>query len=334
MTQTHHATLATPMQALLIAPQYFGYEKDIAEELNLQGAQVDLLPDRPFESPVLKAATRFRPELTRSAADRFFAERLRLLARREYELILVVQGESVTSSTLSAMRIAYPRARLVFYTWDSLKNKPFARANLRHYDDCLSFDPLDSKRHGMRYRPLFFSRGFERPVPALFEYDISFVGTVHSDRYRVVRRVADALPAGARAHWYLYMQAPWMYLARRLFTQAVAGSRKADFSFQPLSKDAVQQIFFDSKVVLDIEHPKQAGLTMRTIETLGSGTKLITTNAAVREYDFYDPNNICVVNRKKPFIDPAFMETPYAAVPEHIYQRYRLSQWVKETCWN
>ena len=320
------------MQALLIAPRYFGYETDIVEELQRQGAQVDMLPDRPFESPLFKAATRFRPELTRSVADRFFAERLEQLARRQYDLILVVQGESVTCSTLSAMRAAYPRARLVFYTWDSLKNKPFARANLRHYDDCLSFDPVDSKRHGMRYRPLFFSRGFERPVPAMFEYDISFVGTVHSDRYRVVRRVAEALPAGAHAHWYLYMQAPWMYLARRLFTHAVAGSRRADFRFQTLNKAAVQQIFFDSKAVLNIEHPKQTGLTMRTIETVGSGTKLITTNAAVREYDFYDRNNICVVDRTDPFIDPSFLETPYAAVPAHIYQRYRLSQWVNDTC--
>ena len=319
-------------QALLIAPRYFGYEQDIADELHRQGAQVDLLPDRPFESPFLKAATRFRPELTRSAADRFFAKRLEQLARREYQTILVVQGESISACTLSALRIAYPRARMVFYTWDSLENKPFARANLRHYDQCLSFDPVDARRHGMRARPLFFSRGFERPMPGHFEYDISFVGTIHSDRYRVVRRVADTLLPAARAHWYLYMQAPWMYSARKLLTRTVAGSRRDDFRFQSLSKSAVQQIFFDSKAVLDVEHPKQTGLTMRTIETVGSGTKLVTTNAAVREYDFYNANNICVVDRTDPRIDPSFLETPYSAVPTHIYQRYRLSQWVKDTC--
>jgi hypothetical protein len=327
-------SLASPAlmspRALLVAPRYFGYEKDIAEELARQGMLVDMLPDRPFEAPLIKAAARFRPELMRSAADRFFATHLEQLARREYDLILVVQGEGVTPVTLRTMRAAYPRARLVFYTWDSLLNKPFARANLKYYDRCLGFDPIDARRYGMQSRPLFFSAGFERPAPATFKYDVTFVGTIHSDRYGVIRRIADSLPPTVRTHWYMYMQAPWMYPARKFFTRTVTGSRRADFRFQPLAKEAVQRIFFSSKAILDIEHPKQTGLTMRTIEALGSGTKLLTTNASVRGYDFYDADNICVVDRANPRIDPSFLESAYVAVSAHVYQTYKLSQWVQD----
>jgi len=325
--------MSFPLQsALVIAPRYFGYEQEIVEELRRQGAQVDLLPDRPYESPFLKAAIRFRPELTHPASDRFFERQVRALAGRDYGLILVIQGESVTARTLRRLRAAFPRARMVFYTWDSLENKPFARANLDQFDHCLTFDPLDAKRYGMRFRPLFFAPGFERPPRSQFPYDISFVGTVHSDRYSVVKRIAGSLPQATRAHWFLYIQAPWLYWVRKLFTSALSGASRSEFSFEPTNKATVQRIFFESKAVVDVEHPKQRGLTMRTIETVGSGTKLVTTNAAVRDYDFFNPHNICVVNRSRPVVDPTFLETPYQPLPPEVYERYRLSAWVTEVC--
>ena len=37
---------------------------------------------------------------------------------------------------------------------------------------------------------------------------------------------------------------------------------------------------------------------MRTIEMLGA-LKMITTNAEIQNYDFYHPNNICIVDREK-----------------------------------
>ena len=317
-------------RVLLIAARFFGYELEIAEEFKRQGAYVDMLPDRPFDSALPKALTRLRPQLTRPAADRFFGEQLERFARSAYDLILVIQGETISANTLSAMRRMFPQAHMVYYTWDSLANKPFAEANLHLYDRCLTFDPIDAVQYGMETRPLFFTSGFERSGVCDLRFEISFVGTIHSDRYRIVRRIALGLPAESQVNSYLYLQAPWMYWMRRLFTRTVAGSRLGEFRFEPLSKSTVQRIFFSSKAILDIEHPNQRGLTMRTIETLGSCTKLITTNAAVRNYDFYNPSNICVIDRNDVQLDPSFLESSYEPVPLTIYQRYRLNQWVKD----
>jgi hypothetical protein len=333
MTEPVPSTDASaPRRLLLIAPRFFGYDLEIAEEFRRRGAQVDLLPDRPFDSALLKAATRVLPQLTRPAADRFFGDQLERFARGAYDMILVIQGESLSVRSLRRMRASFPQASVAFYTWDSLDNKPSARAKLPLYDRCLSFDPADAARYGMQTRPLFFTPDLERQYTSDFRFDISFVGTIHSDRYRVVRHIADRLPPGARAELYLYVQAPWMYWGRRLFTPTVAGSRRAEFDFEPLSKEAVRDIFFASKAILDVEHPKQRGLTMRTIETVGSGTKLVTTNKSVREYDFYNPRNICIIDRAHPRVGPEFLETPYEPVPPAVYQRYRLSQWVKDVC--
>ncbi len=319
-------------RALLVAPRFFGYEREIRDQLASDGWAVDMLPDRPFDSSALKAVTRVYPALTAPAANRYYVAQLRQLAATRYDLILVVQGESISEPTLRMLRTEFPDARMVFYTWDSISNKPYSSRQLPLYDECFSFDPADARHYGVRFRPLFFTPGFERTAPARFDLDISFVGTIHSDRYRIVQRVARQVPDATRACWYLYLQAPWMYAARKVFTRTIDGATRAEFRFVPLARDTVQGIFLNSRAVLDIEHPKQLGLTMRTIEALGSQTKLVTTNAAVRDYDFFDPDNIAVVDRAAPRIPPGFLSDPYRPVAAAIHERYRLATWVREVC--
>jgi len=317
---------------LLIAPRFFGYENEIAGELTRQGMALDILPDRPSDLPASKAVLRIRPELVHRAADRFFADRIAGFGRSDYQFILVIQGESVTAATLAMLRRSFPAARLVFTTWDSLENKPFSKANLGHYDRCSTFDPVDAKNHGMVFRPLFFSPGFDRPARSTFEYDVSFIGTVHSDRYRIVKALTRQLDADTKAFVYLFLQAPWMFDLRKMFTRTVEGAKRAEFRFEPMRKQDVQSIFFASRAVLDIEHPKQRGVTMRTIEAIGSRTKMITTNALVRDYDFFDAANFFVIDRKRPRLERDFLHSAYRPIPEAVRQRYSLRQWVRDVC--
>lgn len=322
-----------PPRVLIIAPKFFGYENEIAAEMTRSGHQVDLLPDRPFNNSFMKAILRFRPELGgHRACERFFAQRLEELGGNDYSVILVIQGEGITKNTLASLRKAYPCARLVFYTWDSLENKPFSKRNLSFYDSCFTFDPVDAKKFGMGFRPLFYTDGFDRAVQSDCTYDLSFIGTVHSDRHRIALALLKQLPPDTRTFMYLYLQAPWVYYFRRIFTNTINGAKRDDFRFDPLSKDVVQATFFASRAVVDIEHIQQRGATMRTMETLGSKRKLITTNASLRNYDFYNPQNIQIIDRNTPRLDQEFLRTPYEAVPEDIRQKYSLRQWVRDVC--
>jgi hypothetical protein len=318
---------------LLIAPRFFGYEHEIAAIIKSFGYCVDMLPDRPFNNPLMKAVMRFSPELGgHRSCNHFFSQRLEELGRNNYSTILIIQGEGVTAATLMILRDSYPRAQLVFYTWDSIENKPYSRQNLNLYDHCSTFDPLDAKKYGMHFRPLFYTDGFNKQASTAYTYDLSFIGTVHSDRYRIVSSLLKQLPPDAKTFVYLYLQAPWMYDLRRIFTMTVAGANREDFRFEPLSKDFVQSTFLASKIVLDIEHFNQRGATMRTIEALGSKRKMVTTNTSLRDYDFYNPMNIHIVDRKVPILDQEFLQSHYQEVPEKIRQKYSIRQWVLEVC--
>ena len=103
-----------------------------------------------------------------------------------------------------------------------------------------------------------------------------------------------------------------------------------DFSFEKKEQGEIAAVISASKVIVDMQHPKQSGLTMRTIEMLGMKKKLITTNKTIKRYDFYNPDNICIVDRNAPQIDLGFLEKPYCELPARIYDKYRIESWITD----
>jgi hypothetical protein len=317
-------------RVLLLAPKFFGYDKDIRDEITRVGATVDSLPDRPFEMPFLRALASMHSSLVLPAADWLYTQMLEGFAAPHYDIILVVNGQTLSRKMLGLLRTSFPTAKTVLYMWDSIENRRGVLANLPLFDAAFSFDPESSRRHAMTLRPLFFSKGFERAPAATFDFHISFVGTMHSDRYNVLSRLRSKLPSELQTYWYLYLQAPWVYLCYRLAKPAMWRARSEEFAYAPLAKAELQSVFARSRSVLDIEHPLQRGLTMRTFEALGSHKKLITTNPHIRDCDFYRAENVSVIDRCAPRIPDDFLLTPFVPIDEAIYRRYSLSGWLDE----
>ena len=119
-----------------------------------------------------------------------------------------------------------------------------------------------------------------------------------------------------------------MYFFYKLTAKGFSKAKKKDFSFRKKTIDEISEIEKQSKVILDVQHPKQTGLTMRTIEMVGMKKKIITTNEEIQRYDFYDKNNIQVINRNNPIIDISFFNSEYHDLPEHILKKYDIDQWV------
>jgi hypothetical protein len=82
--------------------------------------------------------------------------------------------------------------------------------------------------------------------------------------------------------------------------------------------------------VLDIEYPKQAGLTMRTFEVLASRKKLITTNKTILQQDFYNPMRICFINRDNPSVPTDFLISEVPPLSDNFMTKYSLRGWLME----
>ena len=77
----------------------------------------------------------------------------------------------------------------------------------------------------------------------------------------------------------------------------------------------------------------QTGLSFRFFEAMALKKKIITNNPTVKDYDFYTPENILVLNEDFSNIDPAFFQSTYQELAPEIYKKYTIGTWV-ETVFN
>ncbi|WP_445191800.1 hypothetical protein ACT009_14670 [Sphingomonas sp. Tas61C01] len=309
---------------------YFGYDRTLADALRRRGAIVDVLADRPFDSALLHGVAKLGRRAVLGHATRIYREQIAAAGRSHYDHVLVINGQTMSDSFLAELRGAYPRAKFTFYIWDSFENKPYAVAALPRYDRALSFDRRAAERHGIGFRPLFYAPEFDLPANDRADIDLSFIGTAHSDRAAIIHRVDRMLPADLTRHWFLYLKAPWVLPYQRITNPHFRRLPASMFSYAPMSRDAVRNVFARSLAFLDIEHDRQTGLTIRTFEALGARKKLITTNAEIRHYDFHDPANILVIDRRAPAFDPDFLMGPVRELPPAIRARYSVDGWIDE----
>jgi len=85
-----------------------------------------------------------------------------------------------------------------------------------------------------------------------------------------------------------------------------------------------------SNILLDLQRPKQLGLSFRIFEAIGLQKKIITTNKDISNYDFYNPNNIAIVDSDNISIPQVFFTTPYEEIEPEIVNKYHISSWVNE----
>jgi hypothetical protein len=86
----------------------------------------------------------------------------------------------------------------------------------------------------------------------------------------------------------------------------------------------------NAQVLLDINRIGQSGLTFRVFESIGLEKKLITTNADIKNYDFYNPNNILIINEVAPNIPLDFFNSEYEKIPEMLFKKYTLEDWINQ----
>lgn len=303
--------------------------------MEADGHSVKFFSDRPSESFINKIVIRLRPSLMREACLKYFKTHIDSLQNFVPDIVVVIKGEGLNRDAVSYMRGLYKEAAFVNYQWDSIKNVPSFHEFYDLFDHLYSFDQVDSAEYSLKFRPLFYlgeSVAHKSNISqnSEFVYHLSFIGTMHSDRYAILCKIQKNLDSDIRYFWYNYVTDKAMFYIRKVFDYRYFFSRLSDFRFEPLPKQEVYSIFSDSNCILDVERPRQRGLTMRTLEVLSLGKKLITTNKDVVNYDLYSSGNVLVIDRDSPNVPVSFLKEPPRAIDSHLLAYYSLSTWLEE----
>ena len=325
-------TNITGKKILLLSPAFFNYENMIAAKMREMGAEVDMYNVRSVTGAFQRALLKISPNFFKRKTFNYYNKIIEENINRDYDYILIIKCDMTPISILKKFRKIYPHAKMCLYLWDSIDNSPGIVNKFKYFDTLHSFDLDDCKKHKqLKFRPLFYGDQFRNENQRnKYKYDICFLGTVHSDRYAVIKQVKYiANENHLNCFWFLYLQSNFIYWFYKFSKKAFKKTNKSMFSFNKLTADDIAKIVAESRIVLDIQHPKQTGLTMRTIEMIGMNKKIITTNNGIINYDFYNPNNICIIDRNNVEIDMDFFKTSFQKIDNEIYDNYSLKTWIK-----
>ncbi|MDR2408296.1 MAG: hypothetical protein LBE13_09340 [Bacteroidales bacterium] len=319
--------ILTGQRILIISSKFFGYQERIAERLKYHGAFVSLLDGRPDNSFLTKTIMRYFPFVYRNKINNHY----RNLIKNEFDQILIINPEYLSRNIILSLKEKTMASWLILYMWDSFLNKKKIASAIKYFDKVLTFDSDDAERLNVFFRPLFFSSRCQGKKEYHDEIDISFIGTGHSDRVRIIEMIKkQCMDLQLHYYFYLFLPSRFIFYFHKITNKYFKKIKKTYFHYDHIDYEEYIRISESSKMIVDIEHPKQKGLTMRTFEVLGKRRKLITTNGNIKNYDFYNSSNILIIDRLNPIINIDFINTDYQPLPKKIYYKYSIDGWLED----
>ena len=308
---------------LLIVPRFFSYEKYIKNELENMGFKVNMVYENVNEFSYLSKILIKIIGDKKKYFDRYYSRKTK---GNKFDYVLVIRGSFLSVEALRNLKQASPKAKFYMYQWDSASNNPNAKEISPYFDKISTFDIDDSKKFGWFYRPLFYLKSSNRSTKR--EYDISFIGTLHSQRVKIFQKIKKI---EAKKYLFIYSKASHFIKEKYInHNSDFRGVSYKDLSFKSLPLEETNKILSKSHMVIDYTHPAQTGFTMRTCEAIGHKCKLVTNNARVIDADFYDKNNVYVYNIEDFQIPKSFIDSPYHEIPQEILQNYSITNWLKD----
>lgn len=318
---------------LFISPSFFGYDRDIIAELNNQGFDVVHYDERSSKKKIFKAFIKINPLLVYPISFFRYIKILKEIDNEIFDKILIIKAESIPSFFLKNIQKKFKnKSTICLYLWDSMKNIKGIKRKLKYFDKVLTFDRKDSIQYpNLIFLPLFYTSDFENSMDNNdYNTDFLFVGTVHSDRYELLQKIKDDLSKRKMTVNFIYYYPSKIILKMlKLTGLKFKNANINDFIFKPLSKQDIRELMLKSRIILDVNHPQQVGLTMRSIESIGMNKKLITTNRDIINYDFFMSNNVLVLDRNSLIIEHDFYQAQYERLNQSVYLKYSLKSWIK-----
>lgn len=241
-----------------------------------------------------------------------------------YDYIFVLVGRGLDCKDFCSFMQHQKKAKKILYLWDDIERVDEFDDLKDCFDDIVSFDADDCEKYSIRFLPLFFCEEY-RYNGEIKDIDFSSLGAIHTYREGLLENLQIKFPKD-KYNWYAILSASRFHILKR----RLLGRKVYDFiKYKELNISEAAKISKRSKVVIDMPYLSQKGLSMRTIESLAAHAKIITTNNAICKYDFYNSDNVCVIDVNNPVIPDSFLSSEYVESNEKIIDKYSLKNWVK-----
>jgi hypothetical protein len=296
---------------LFICPTFYGYEELILEQLKNKQPNVKIdyffYEEKKYIKYTILGKIIFYPLLLlcpclsyyywfNKLRHSFFLNTnklnlsLKKLSAKRYDKILIIKGFGINTKIMQKFRYD-TKQKFVLYEWDPLHRFPTVQSIFKYMNTVIFFQKNDLIFFPKGdYLPTFFSTTKTVIQNQNYLYTISFVGNYTYYRERILNKLSRLLKKenNVKLKFILFSKHKHLrILKKRFITNRVIPYYK------------VSEIYNNSKIILDIQHPKQQGLTQRIYDAINAGRKVITTNPYIIDEPIFNKGNIFYFNPKK-----------------------------------
>ncbi len=304
---------------LLIAPVFYNYHEAIINSLKKLGFDLSFFAERDYS-----VKRRIKKNINNyyfKKHERFYLENiLNEIKDKNFDYILIIRGEIITPCFMNVLKSRYKDAKFYMYQWDSVKNNNYLDI-LSYFDKVFSFDREDCKKHNINYLPLFYIDEYKNlKSNKTKDIDILMIASALGRDEFLNKLIKFSKDNNLKIYHHLYIN------RLEYFKGFLNKKRYKNAKFNSLSLKEVMNLYSRSKVIVDFNNINQSGLTIRTFEALGAHKKLITTNKFIKFEDFYDEENIMIIDRENPNIDLDFINKEFK--PNKYISNYHIDKFL------
>jgi len=256
----------------------------------------------------------FKKNKKQKALERYIIQQITNLGHQD--IILFIRPDKISKKT--HLQIKKLTNQYLTYIYDSYKRFPIDDLLNDIFDEIYSFDLIDTKKYNFTFIPNYIYMD-KREIESKNLNDNIFIVISIDERFEFLNRLSDYLSNHKINFKFIAVgkKIPQNSNPNIIYTRKI------------LLPEDLKEDLENSKIYLDLIRKGHNGLSFRIFEALAMQRKIITTNTSIKEYDFYYPNNILILDESKDIdINSDFLNSPYEPLDESIYFKYTIENWV------
>ncbi|MGQ7944784.1 hypothetical protein [Flavobacterium sp. WC2509] len=235
------------------------------------------------------------------------------------DVILTIKGDFIDPKSILHFK-NYTKKSIAFFNDNTFRCPKIIRV-IPNFDEVYSFEKEDCKKYNLKFLTNWiYDSKIPKTEESNFKYQVFNISSI-DNRLPILSKIAIHL---------FEKKINYKFIVFDKKNKNKSKDKSIDFTPNHIPLSDVYNYIHNAKVLLDINRKGQLGLTFRVFESLGLEKKLITTNPDIQNYDFYNPQNILVIDEKNPNIPSEFLNSKYQKIPENILKKYTIEGWINE----
>lgn len=309
-------------KVLIIAPQYMGYIVKVADnlkEINTVAVTDIHIPKYKYKGLFSRIQNFFWKCFSKDLKFTYRAKYINsIIGDEKYDIILLIRPDMLDFDTLRHLKSKTKLLKAYFF--DGAYRFPRQIETIPFFDKIYSFEPEDCEEFGfLPITNFIYDETPFREENSNLKYGVFNITSFDRKRFLLLSKIAGVLKK---------QNIDYKIIVKT--NKKIQSKVGIDIVQKSVSLEAVRRHLEESVCMLDLGVVnKHKGLTFRVFEAIGLRKKIITNNKDIANYDFYNPQNILIIDEKNIIIPTSFFTSKYEPIPSEIYKKYTLSSWVK-----